>query len=115
MSCHVGLCRGRLASGDKAIVHTPQEEEAKDQADEGGGKKKGGGDMADLCLMPPTLTRSMHFLAVTVYGAEGMPAMDDKKLGGLIKAGIDAFVQVKVRRAPVCMCVACVRVYVWVG
>jgi hypothetical protein len=61
--------------------------------------------------MPPTLTRSMHFLAVPVHGAKGMPAMGGKKLGGLTLVGIDAFVQVKVRRdVPVSVCVACVRV-----
>ena len=53
--------------------------------------------MADMCLMPPSVTREVNFLVLSVFAAEGMPKMDDKELGGLVKAGIDAFVVAKVR------------------
>ncbi len=56
----------------------------------------GAGGVGDLCLMPPSVTREVNFLVLSVLAAEGMPKMDDKQLGGLVKAGIDAFVEVKV-------------------
>jgi hypothetical protein len=57
----------------------------------------GGGGIGDLCLMPPSVKREVHFLVLSVFGAEGMPRMDDKAAFGFVKAGIDAFVEVKVR------------------
>ncbi len=61
-----------------------------------GGTALGGG-MADMCLMPPSVKREVHFLVLSIFAAEGLPALDDRELGGLVKAGIDAFVVVKVR------------------
>ena len=58
------------------------------------------GGVADMCLMPPSITREVNFLVLSIFAAEGMPKMDDKELGGIVKAGIDAFVQVKVRQWP---------------
>lgn len=51
-----------------------------------------------MCLIPPSVTREVHFLVLSVYGAEGMPAMDDPELFGAVKPGIDAFVEVQVRK-----------------
>ena len=63
----------------------------------GGDGTGAGGGIGDLCLMPPSVKREVHFLVLSVFGAEGMPRMDDKAAFGLVKAGIDAFVEVKVR------------------
>ena len=59
------------------------------------------GGVGDLCLLPPSVKREVHFLVLTIYAAEGMPKMDDRVLG-ITKAGIDAFVEVKVREYRPC-------------
>jgi hypothetical protein len=101
-----------LGPNDKPALHTPLEEAAKDAADNAAaadssrsglgklfGKGGSSGGIASLCLMPPSIKRELHFLVVSVYRADGLPAMDTKQLGGLLKSGIDAFVQVDVRVA----------------
>ncbi|EQC32228.1 hypothetical protein SDRG_09979 [Saprolegnia diclina VS20] len=49
-------------------------------------------DIHDLVLLPPAITQSLHFLVVTVFAAEELPALDTPTL--LSAAGIDAFVRV---------------------
>jgi hypothetical protein len=77
-----------LGPSDKLYIHSPQEIEAKDA--------EGSKGAAGMCLMPPSLTREVHFLVLSVFRAEGMPRMDDSHLGGLVAAGIDPFVSVEV-------------------
>lgn len=97
-----------LGPSDKLVMHTPQEEAEKDAADASAGSGEGGkglggllskskgGDMDSLCLMPPSIKQEVHFLVLSVYRAEGLPRMDERMLGGLVKPGIDAYVQVEV-------------------
>lgn len=80
-----------LGPEDKLVIHSPQEIDLKDA-----GGEASGGSTASMCLMPPSLTREVHFLVVSVFRAEGMPRMDDSHLGGLVSAGIDPFVRVEV-------------------
>jgi len=66
---------------------------------------KADGELADadeasfaesLVLMPPTLQRGTKWLVVQCYGADGLPAMDDEVLGGVLGVeGIDAYAEVR--------------------
>lgn len=65
---------------------------------------KADGELADadeasfadsLVLLPPSLQRGRKWLVMQMYGADGLPAMDQDFLLGLFKAGIDAFAEVR--------------------
>lgn len=74
-----------LGPGDKLFVH----DAAKEAADAEAAKRQEAKGLDALLMMPPALKRELNFLVLTVYRAEGLPAMDE----GLLKGGIDAFVQ----------------------
>lgn len=38
-------------------------------------------NLESVCLMPPSLTRELHFLVLSIFSADGMPCMDRKVLG----------------------------------
>lgn len=58
------------------------------------------GDASTLVLLPPSIEQHLHFLVVSVYQAEDLPAMDSS--GILTAAGIDAFVRVDFAGNPKC-------------
>eukprot|EP00937_MAST-01D_sp_MAST-1D-sp2_P005539 g5539.t1 len=81
-----------LGPGDTPKTHDAAAEHAQQLAD----SKSRGMAMTDfgssLCLMPPTVKQHLSFLVISVYCADGLPAMDTNVLG---KPSIDAFVQVE--------------------
>lgn len=76
-----------LGPGDKRKVWDPAEE-ARLEAEE---REHG---LDSVILMPPSIERRLEFLVITAHAAEDLMPMDRPQMGGLIRAGIDAFVQV---------------------
>jgi hypothetical protein len=73
-----------LGPGDKPFVHPPNDDpDADADVDDG--------DIMGTLLMPPSVERKLKFLVLTIFCADGLPAMDENVVG---PGGIDAFVKV---------------------
>ena len=72
-----------LGPGDKRHVWDCVEEE----------EMGGGAEPQGLILMPPAVERRLQFVVITAHEARELPATDSSKLGGLLKGGIDAYLQ----------------------
>ena len=65
-----------LGPGDAPKVHDPVKDDEEAAAAAGGADGAGSGPLDTLVLMPPNVSRSIHFLVVTIRRVEDLPALD---------------------------------------
>ncbi|KAA0148152.1 hypothetical protein FNF31_07464 [Cafeteria roenbergensis] len=76
-----------LGPGDRRHLWDAAEEARLEAAERAHG-------LESVVMMPPSIDRKVEFLVVTAHRAEDLMPMDKPQVGGLVKGGIDAYVQV---------------------